>query len=311
MAESALGTSWAARDWAADAPAVAKRRDPPPYRAIGRGEPVAKRAGGRPPRFGGASADGAERGLQTFLAMLIVALVAVSAAGLLMAPAMRARTVEVQGAPASLAAELAALAGLEGEPWLFSVDLGAVEAAVAAHPRVRTVRAERRLPSAVALSVELRSGVALALGELEGRTRAFLVDAEGVVFGEADGREAATLPIVSGLRFEDFRYGVRLPAETLPVLEALEALEKDSPELLAALSELRLVRRASGAFELLVYTMDYSTPARTGAALSGDLLRSILLVLDVIEARGDADPEGELDFRTGTVVYRTKGGLSG
>ncbi|MBN1243676.1 MAG: FtsQ-type POTRA domain-containing protein [Spirochaetales bacterium] len=310
MAEYAMGPSWAARDWARDETPDTKRRDASAYRAIGSGVRGSDRAGTRASRPRRSTGPG-ERGLQTVLAMLIIALLALSAAGLLLAPTMRVRSVRVEGALAPIASELAALAGLGDEPWLFAVDLEAVEASVASHPRVRNVDAERRLPSTVALSVETRVGVALALAELEGRTRAFLVDAEGVVFAEANQAEASTLPIVSGIRFEDFRFGVRLPAETLPLLEGLALLKAEAPELLAALSELRLVRRASGVFELLVYTMDYVTPARTGASLSGELLRSILLVLDVIEARGDADPDAELDFRTGTVVYRTKGGLPG
>lgn len=253
----------------------------------------------------------AETGLQVFLGVALGLTLLALAFGLLILPATRLKRIQVEGLEGQAAAELSSLAGLDGMPWLFSIDTVAVESAVSAHPEVASVRAVLRPPSTLALLVEPRTAVAMVLGAQDGRIRPLLVDRGGVVFAAAGARDAAALPLLSGIRFEDFRFGARLPEGILPLLQALETLGGEEPLLLSALSELRLVRKAYGGFEVLVYTMDYRVPARTGPELNGNLLRSILLVLDVIEARGDADSVSELDFRTGTVVYRSKEGLSG
>ncbi|HSV56355.1 MAG TPA: hypothetical protein VLH39_04520, partial [Magnetospirillaceae bacterium] len=112
-------------------------------------------------------------------------------------------------------------------------------------------------------------------------------------------------------RVEDFRLGVRLPDSIRTVLRSLESIQETNPALLSAFSEVRLIQRPHGDLELLLYPIQYRIPVRTSTVLNEALLRSIILVLDVVEEQGLAPVISELDFRTGTVIYRVKEGASG
>jgi hypothetical protein len=137
------------------------------------------------------------------------------------------------------------------------------------------------------------------------------IDAEGVAFAAASAAEAASLPVLSGLRFEDFRLGARLPAGLRPILASLGKIRGEEPELLSAFSEIRVVKRATGDPELILYPMGARIPVRSGSVLSAQSLRSMILVLDVLGTKGIASSVAELDFRSGTVVYRGKEDHSG
>jgi cell division protein FtsQ len=135
-----------------------------------------------------------------------------------------------------------------------------------------------------------------------------------VAFAEASPESAASVPIISGLRFESFRLGTRLPAGLAAILSSLAAIRTAEPALLSAISEIRIVvPAAAGAAptELLIYPLNQRIPVRAGASLDAPTLRSIILVLDVLGAKGLAASIQEIDFRTGTVVYRSKEGQSG
>lgn len=145
------------------------------------------------------------------------------------------------------------------------------------------------------------------------------IDAEGVAFARAGQEGAASVPVLSGIRFEGFRLGTRLPPAFAGLLNSLGEIQASEPALLAAISEIRVVTAApsDGATyspaiaELLIYPLNQRIPVRASASLDVSSLRSIILVLDVLGTRGIAASVQEIDFRTGTVVFRSKEGQSG
>ena len=85
---------------------------------------------------------------------------------------------------------------------------------------------------------------------------------------------------------------------------------REQPLLLAAISELRVVDLHEAGLELLLYPLHYPVPVRIRPILDAELVKSILLVLDVVSGRGLIPTIQELDFRTDTYVYRIKEAVS-
>jgi cell division protein FtsQ len=90
--------------------------------------------------------------------------------------------------------QLAKLAGLSTGVNLFSVDLTALERAMATHPWVKSVRIERHLPHDLVIDVTEQVPVALlALSDV------YLVNAEGEPFKRVQAGETLDLPLLTGL----------------------------------------------------------------------------------------------------------------
>lgn len=254
-------------------------------------------------------AEAGETGRKVLLA-LIVGLVPVAAASLLLVfPAMRVTRLEIAGRTTLDREEVLRWAALHPVEYLATVDCQRIAVNLQAHPQVAEAEVSRLFPNGLRITITDRTPVAAVLATLDGKARAIGVDREGYAFRALPAD--SDVPVLSGIRFEGFRFGVRLPESLLPVLRSLEALRESDPGLLSAFSEIRLVRRPYGDLELLLYPLQYRIPVRTPAVLNEEMLRSIILVLDVVERQGLSPAISELDFRTGTVVYRVKEGISG
>lgn len=114
-------------------------------------------------------------------------------------PRFAVREVRV-GATAHVAEdEVIALAGVSPGDRLLAVDTDAVAARVAAHPWVASARVRRMLPSTLVIDVTERQAVASALlGTL------YLVDSGGHPFKCATMAEADGLPVITGVRREQY-----------------------------------------------------------------------------------------------------------
>jgi hypothetical protein len=132
------------------------------------------------------------------------------------------------------------------------------------------------------------------------------VDSEGVLFDGPFDR-AATLPVLSGVVVDRWAPGARMPEQLRPFFGSLGAVAAEEPALLAAISEIRVERKEAGD-ELVLFPYDYHTPVRMGPVLNVETLKAIILVLDVVRLEGLEPGAKELDFRSRTIVYRSKGG---
>jgi len=247
------------------------------------------------------------------LAIAAAALVLAAVAILALPSLLRITRIEVRGAAAMTRNEVLEAALVREGASYFETDAARVRAALEADPRVDRASVARRFPNGLAIAIEERRPVATVLVEADGLQSPAYLDAKGVAFALAGGAECAyrapgTLPVLSGIRIENFRPGARLPAELVAPLAALGQLGERESALLAAFSEIKVWRSRYGEVELLLYPMRHRVPVRTGPTLSAQDLRSILLVLDVMGSKGMDTAVSELDFRTGTVVYRGKEG---
>ncbi len=216
--------------------------------------------------------------------------------------------------PGSLSGdELLSWAGLDpGANW-FSLDEAALAASLAAHPRIAKVRVKKLFPNALYLDLSERKPVALIYARAaSGRLEAHCVDAEGVLFAPAgDMAGASELPVISGVEIRGLRYGMRLGAPFPQLLASIAELKASDPGLLSAVSEIRMIAREGSLPEALLYPSNYRLPVRIKPVLNAELLKSMMLVLDVMYARGLAPNILELDFRSDTYVYTLKEAVSG
>jgi len=248
---------------------------------------------------------------------LLPALAIVGAAGVLAAVAalalpslLRVTRYEIRGSAYLGREQVLEAAFLREGERLLAVDPERSRAALEADPRIASARVSRRFPNGVLVELTERKPIATVLVESGGAQELAYLDAEGVAFALSGDPYPAPgeLPVLSGLRIENFRPGTRLPAELAASLAALGEAAAGEPALLAAFSEVEVSRSRYGEVELLLYPMRPRVPVRTGPRPSASDLRSIILVLDVLGSRGMDGSVSELDFRTGTVVYRDKEG---
>jgi cell division protein FtsQ len=251
------------------------------------------------------AARGLEKGLKRLIIIAAIILGAECIWLFVVSPCMPLSTVEVNSFPGFDRAQALALAGIGQGASFVSVDAGAVEKALESYHLVESARVIKRFPDRLRIYLEPRRPVALSLAEVSGRVLPLYFDRDGVVFkiGGGDG-VPDKLPIISGLVFEQPVLGMRLPAALSPLLMELEKIGAASPELLGAVSEIRINRKPFDGFDLILYPLHNPVKVRLEHTISEDTLRYVMLLLDVFKSN-DSIPE-EIDFRSGVASYTVK-----
>ena len=205
-------------------------------------------------------------------------------------------------------AEILAKAGIGKTSSYFSTDVKAVEKALGGISIIEKARVIKHFPDKLQILLEPRQAVASALAWADGMVIPVVFDGQGVIF-EVGGREAkqsgrnmvSQLPLVSGLIIENPFPGMRLPAAFIPVFRELEKINASAPELLDAVSEVRINRKPFDSYDLVLYPMHKKVKVRL-SELNEDLLRYTLLMVDVLAAKEPGI--GTLDFRAGIASYK-------
>ena len=195
---------------------------------------------------------------------------------------------------------------------LVNADIPAMESRILANPKVAGVNVSRSFPDKLVVDLTERKAVACVLVNEEIGTKSIAIDAQGVAFAYMDSiAPTSKLPVLSGIRFEHFTPGQRLPEYLRPLLGDIAELSKENPSPLEAFSEIKIEKISDSEAELLLFPSGKSVPIRMPARLTKASLGSALLVLDILSGRQGAEKIEEIDFRTGTIVYRTKEAQAG
>jgi cell division protein FtsQ len=251
----------------------------------------------------------AGRLLAVVIAVLALILAGQLAFHLLIAPRLTLRNVLVQSDLSLTRGEVLSLAGLEEGARYFSVDPREVARRLAGYPAVAKAEVRKVFPDTLRISLEARRALAFLLFQgRDGSSLPLVTDREGMVIqvgGEAAGRD---LPLISGVELvgEEVHAGLKLPSGLKPLLEDLDRLGREAPELARLVSEVRLVPLAQERYELLVYPVAFRVRLRLGGRLEAGSLRSALVILDLLEKQEPAGRVDELDLRSRDVVYRIK-----
>ena len=262
------------------------------------------------------------RVLHLVIATLVLMVVLELVFFLLLVPRLRLTTVAVTTDLALSDAEVLTMAGLTGNEQFFALDVAAIAARLERNLLVRDATVALRFPDTLRLTLTGRQPVAVVLTSAPGEAvRAALVDADGLVFLSGatpwGSRDAADVPVLTGLAPEVVGHGRPLPEALHRVLVDLETLQAADPVLAALISEVRLVPMGASAaaapldlaavdsgFDTLLYPMGFETLLRFGTRLSAHQLAEAFVLLDLIQSRSaDVAPAvGELDLRSGTPI---------
>ena len=156
------------------------------------------------------------------------------------------------------------MAGLGRTESYFALDTNLVEARLQRYSQVSSAVVEKKFPDTLKIRIEGRTPLAICLIETSDRVIPAVVDSKGVVFQLGKSVTNMNLPVISGIRIEDARLGIRMPDALNSFLSGLNSLKTESPAFFNSISELRVVRKNNDDFELLMYPQNYSIPVRLG-----------------------------------------------
>ncbi|MDR0561192.1 MAG: FtsQ-type POTRA domain-containing protein [Spirochaetaceae bacterium] len=252
-------------------------------------------------------------------ALKLVILIAVIILGgelvmiLLVNPCLPLSKVDVLGIPGLDKKMILETAGITDKSSYITVNSQKAERKLKKLLEVESAKVVKQFPDSVRITLEPRKAIAMSFGMIDGKVYPFFFDKQGLVFmiGGEDrkGTPPFSIPIISGVLGEEPFLGMRLPGVFGGLLANLETLRQSSPELLAAISEVQVNRNIFDGYDLTIYPVHSRVRIRLGTELNEDMLRYVMLVVDVCISRGTKIEE--IDFRTGTASYTIKEASSG
>ena len=219
-------------------------------------------------------------------------------------PQLRIRRIVIEGDMPLTQAELVEIAAVESGMRYQRIDTEMISDALRAHPSIRNALVRKRLPDTLHIDVEARVPLAIGFASINGSQQPIVFDEEGIVFQIGDQIEDWQLPIISGLRLENVRLGVRLPQLLHGLLRDFRSLKVNSPLVYEQISEMRIVSEGTSDFEIVVYPVNYSVPVRIGSYIDEQIGTYMLVTLDVLAQQGRLAAVNEIDLRSGEAIYR-------
>ena len=200
--------------------------------------------------------------------------------------------------------EILFLAGLNENSSFFSTNVRAVRENVCAHLLVESAAVVKRFPDRLSIFLTPREPAAVTLANIGGRQALLFIDRQGVFFKttEPGSPAASDLPILSGI--ENPQLNMRLPASLVSLTENLSRLSATSPQLLSAISEIRIEQKVWDGYDLVLFPVHSPIKVKMESSLTEEKIKYMLLMLNVFE--NDVQKPGEIDFRSGMGSYILK-----
>jgi cell division protein FtsQ len=169
---------------------------------------------------------------------------------------------------------------------------------------VESAKVSKRFPDKLTISLIPRKAVAVTLTSVNGRQTPLFIDRQGIFYktGDLPSDDSSELPILSGL--DNPQVFMQLPASLVPLTEKISVITAASPELLSAISEIRIEQKSWEGYELVLYPVHSSIKVRIENDLTEEILRYMLLMLNVFE--NSYNKPQEIDFRSGIGSYKIK-----
>ena len=246
-----------------------------------------------------------EKFLKTFIVLAVLGLGAELIWLMGITPFRPLSRIDISGCDGIAREEVITAAGITASSSYFSIDTQTIEKALMGLCTFHSARVFKHFPDRLQIVLESRRAVASTLVSINGKTVPVFFDSQGVVFkiggDEKDETLSHQLPVISGLFIEDPVPGMRLPAMFISFFKQLEKIENAAPELLTAVSELRISPKLYDGFDLILYPVHKRIKVHI-SELNEDLLRYTLLMVDVLASK---EPGIEsLDFRSGIASYK-------
>jgi cell division protein FtsQ len=213
-------------------------------------------------------------------------------------------TIEVHEFSGITRSEILFLAGIDDNSSYFSTNIGIIREKLCSHILVESAVVMKRFPDKLSIFLEPRQAAALTLTTINAKQAMMYIDRNGVFYKIEDGvlQEKKDIPLLSGI--ENAQLSKHLPSALIPLVKNLWEIAVSSPELLSAISEIRIERKAWDGYDLVLFPVHSSIRVRIENNLTEDTLKYILLMLNVLET--DIQRPQEIDFRSGMGSYKIK-----
>jgi len=213
-------------------------------------------------------------------------------------------TVDVQAFADISRAEVLKIAEIDDTSSFVSTNVKDAQDKLSTLILVESAKVIKRFPDKLTISLTPRKAAAVTLASVNGKQRPLFIDKKGVLFklGDTLSGEASGLPLISGL--ENPQMYMQLPASLVPLTEKISAISTSSPELLSAISEIRIEQKPWEGYDLVLYPVHSSIRVRIENNLTEEILRYMLLMLNVFD--NDSRKPQEIDFRSGIGSYKVK-----
>ena len=251
---------------------------------------------------------GGKQLLKAIIVLLFIALAAELVFYVIVLPFTSPAKCYISGIRSISEEELKTAAGLTSREVWGKLNTEVLSRRIAANcPVIEHVKITKKYPDRVLIEVVERKPVAVLLVGVDSRTVPMEIDKTGMVFKIASKDTSRTLPIISGLSFQNIRAGMKVHKQLVPLFQQLDVLQKKNPALLSEISEMKIEQKKYGGFDLLLYPVQTRIKVRTDSALNEDRLRYMMLTVDVIRQLNLTARIEELDVRSGTASYRLRG----
>jgi cell division protein FtsQ len=199
--------------------------------------------------------------------------------------------------------EVLRTAAIDDTSSFMSVNVRDIQKKLSANILVESAKVTKRFPDKLIISLAPRKAAAVTIASFGGRLVPVFIDTNGVFFKTGqDLSEIAGLPVISGL--ENPQLNMRLPSGLVSLVENISQLLEGSPQLLSAISEIRIEPKAWDGYDLVLYPVHSSIRVRVENNLTEEVLRFMLLMLNVFEY--DIEKPAEIDFRSGMGSYKVR-----
>ena len=171
---------------------------------------------------------------------------------------------------------------------------------------IERVSVDKRFPDKIFISVKERVPVAKTILSVNGVSKSVQIDENCVLFSiQSDSiLQDSSVPLISGLPIENLQEGVRLPAKYRVLMEQISAIRNLPQKYFAAISEIQVVPKEYGNYELVLYPTQAKVRVLTDRSLTEDALKYMMVVLDVVNS---IEPDVvEVDLRYDSLSYRCR-----
>lgn len=201
--------------------------------------------------------------------------------------------------------EILSIAGVDKNPFYYSLDTELIKEALERVAMVREAVVEKTFPDSLQITLYGRIPLSvLFFTTPQGSSIPLVVDNQGVVFQIGRSLSEWDLPVITGIEFKKLEVGTKLPERVQPILKGLDRLRQEDPGMFRLISELRLVPKALGNLEILLYPIQFPVRLRLAGSLDPAVLRNAVVILDLLAGEDLLRRVSELDMRTGEIVYR-------
>jgi cell division protein FtsQ len=194
------------------------------------------------------------------------------------------------------------LLAMHEKSWLRFDTVQAV-AILSSVPGIESVSIVKRFPDTVSVAITERQPVAMTFLTEGNRSVPVQIDKNGVLFSTNNGKPVSdgSVPIVSGLPVEHLSDGMRIPVKYHNLIDQIARIRSLPQKYFAAISEICVVPKEYGNYELMLFPAGSHTKVLTDRSLTEEALQYMMVVLDVVKS---IDPGvSEVDLRYGSVSY--------